>query len=75
MAERIDARGLSCPQPVILMRKALENAGGGEVIVEVDTMTHVQNCSRAAEQLGWDVDHQKQGEVYELKLTKRVAIP
>jgi TusA-related sulfurtransferase len=70
MAENVDARGLSCPQPVILTRNALEKAGSGVVIVQVDTMTQVQNCSRTAEKLGWQASYQEKGEVYELKLTK-----
>jgi TusA-related sulfurtransferase len=32
MAEYVDARGLSCPQPVILTRSALDKAGSGEVV-------------------------------------------
>ena len=71
MAEKIDARGLSCPQPVILTRSALEKAGTGEVIVQVDTMTQVQNCSRAAEKLGWQTSCEEKGGAYELRLTKR----
>ena len=70
MAENVDARGLSCPQPVILTRKALREAGSGEVVVQVDTMTQVQNCSRAAENLGWQANCEEKGDVYELKLTK-----
>ena len=70
MPENIDARGLSCPQPVILTRNAHEKAGSGEVIIRVDTMTQVQNCSRAAGRLGWQASYEEKGEVYELKLTK-----
>lgn len=70
MATSIDARGLSCPQPVILIRKALQESEGGEVVVLVDTVTQVYNCTRAAEKLGWRVDcHQKQ-DVYELTFRK-----
>ena len=70
MAENVDARGLSCPQPVVLTRSTLQKAGSGEVIVQVDTMTQVQNCSRAAEKLGWQASYEEKGDVYELKLTK-----
>ena len=70
MPENIDARGLSCPQPVILTRNALEKAGSGEVVIRVDTMTQVHNCSRAAGRLGWQASYEEKGEVYELKLTK-----
>jgi tRNA 2-thiouridine synthesizing protein A len=70
MAETVDARGLSCPQPAILTRKALQEAGGGEVVVMVDTMTQVHNCSRAAESLGWEVSFEERGDLFELRLTK-----
>jgi len=70
MAETVDARGLSCPQPVILTRSALQKAGSGEVVVQVDTVTQVQNCYRAAEKLGWQVSHEEKGDIYKLKFTK-----
>ena len=70
MAVNVDARGLSCPQPVILTRKALQEAGGGEVVVLVDSMTQVYNCTRAAEKLGWQATYEEQGEVFALTLRK-----
>ena len=66
MAENVDARGLSCPQPVILTRAALQETGGGEVVVLVDTMTQVHNCTRAAEKLGWKGTYEEKDEVFEL---------
>jgi len=73
MPENVDARGLSCPQPVILTRKALLGLGNGEVVVLVDTMTQVHNCSRAAEKLGWRVSCEEQDGGYELRFTKQPA--
>jgi tRNA 2-thiouridine synthesizing protein A len=70
MAETVDARGLSCPQPVILTRNALQKTSGGEVIVVVDTMTQVHNCTRVAEKLGWQVSYEEKGDVFELTLRK-----
>ncbi len=70
MATNVDARGLSCPQPVILTRKALQESGGGEITVLVDTMAQVHNCTRAAEKLGWEASCQEQGDVFELTLRK-----
>lgn len=71
MAIEVDARGLSCPQPVILTRKALQEAGAGEVVVLVDTMTQVYNCTRAAEKLGWQVTCAEKGDVFELTLRRQ----
>jgi tRNA 2-thiouridine synthesizing protein A len=70
MAESVDACGLSCPQPVILTRKAILESGGDEVVVLVDTMTQVHNCSRAAKKLGWQASYKEKGDVFELTLRK-----
>jgi tRNA 2-thiouridine synthesizing protein A len=69
MAAPVDARGLSCPQPVMLTRKALAEARG-EVVVLLDSMTQVQNCTRAAEKLGWQATCAEKGAEFELTLRK-----
>ena len=57
----IDARGLACPQPVVLTKKALEKAGRVTVIVDNETAT--QNVSRLAKSLGCQISvEQKDGE-------------
>lgn len=48
--ETIDARGLACPQPVVLTKKALEK--NDSVIVIVDNETAKENVSRLAEKSG-----------------------
>jgi tRNA 2-thiouridine synthesizing protein A len=53
MSETIDARGLSCPQPVILTRGKIKELSGGEIIVLVDNETAKENVIRAAEKRGW----------------------
>lgn len=40
----VDTRGLSCPEPVILVKKALENKGRIEVLL--DNRTSVENVTR-----------------------------
>ncbi len=44
---KIDARGLSCPQPVILVQKALK-AGKEKLEVLVDTVVAKENILRTA---------------------------
>ncbi len=68
--ERIDARGLSCPQPALLTKQALKDAGRGEITVLVDTMTQVQNCVRTAEKLGWQANYEENEGTYEIILHK-----
>lgn len=51
MATVVDARGLSCPQPVIETRKAIA-AGDFPIEVLVDTVTSRENVRRACEKAG-----------------------
>lgn len=48
--ERVDARGKSCPLPVIETKKVLENMKEGTVEVLVDNAIAVQNLCKMAEQ-------------------------
>ena len=69
MAKTVDARGLSCPQPVILAKKAI---GEGQFPIEVwvDTVTSRENVRRAAEKAGCHVSVQQQGDEFKLTLSK-----
>ena len=66
----IDACGLSCPQPVMLVRQAIRDSAGGQVVVLLDSMTQVENCTRAAKQLGWTAMANQKGDVFELTIRK-----
>jgi tRNA 2-thiouridine synthesizing protein A len=67
----VDARGLSCPIPAILVRWTLLEAGSGTVEVQVDNGTSCENVARLAEREGWQVAIQEQsGGVYQLVLTR-----
>jgi tRNA 2-thiouridine synthesizing protein A len=70
MNERIDARGLSCPQPVVLTKKAIDRLGKGTIEILVDTVTSKENVSRLARSAGYEVNvEEKEGE-FLLKLVK-----
>ncbi len=58
----IDARGLSCPQPVMLAHQAIQKLDKGEVEVLVDSDTARENVSRLAKNSGWTVTIDKQPE-------------
>lgn len=49
----VDARGLSCPQPVLETKAALEKSTGDCMEILVDTVTSRENVSRFARSRGW----------------------
>ncbi len=52
MNKELDARGLACPQPVIMAKKALDGMEEGGITIAVDNETAVENLSRLAESMG-----------------------
>jgi len=69
MAKTVDARGFSCPQPVIMTRKAIKG-GAFPIEVLVETVTSRENVRRAAEKLGCTVQVEETGNEFTLTLTK-----
>jgi TusA-related sulfurtransferase len=69
MTHTVDARGLSCPQPVILARNAIQ-AGNFPIEVLVETVTSRENVRRAAEKLGCAVQVEDLEDEFKLTLTK-----
>ncbi len=67
---KVDARGLSCPQPVLETKRAIERAQGGELTVLVDTATSRENVKRFAEHAGWQVETASVEDYYEVRLKK-----
>ncbi len=49
----IDARGLSCPQPLLMVYPHLQGAESIDVLV--DNATSQENISRAARKNGWNI--------------------
>jgi len=70
MSEQLDARGLSCPQPVILTEKMIEQLKKGKLEVLVDTDTAKENISRLARKKGWDIEIVPEGKEYRMLLNK-----
>jgi TusA-related sulfurtransferase len=54
----IDARGLSCPQPLLMVYPHLQGAENIDVLV--DNATSQENISRAAGKNGWNVTVKKE---------------
>ena len=71
MSKTVDARGLSCPQPVLMTMDEMKASGKGQITILVDTDTSKENVSRAAQSQGWQVeDVQEEGEGYRISIKK-----
>ena len=67
----VDARGLSCPQPVLRTREALAGRTGGSVEILGDTVTSRENVSRFARNQGWQCRSEEQeGGTYRVIVTR-----
>ena len=67
----VDARGLSCPQPVLLAQAAIKNMEHGVIRVLADSGTARDNITRVAQKSGWTADIQDQPDgVIQITLTR-----
>lgn len=55
MSDVVDTRGLSCPQPVLLVMSRIKGLERGELQVIVDNEVSRENVSRAARSQGWEI--------------------
>lgn len=71
MPKIVDARGLTCPQPVILVKKEMEKFGSDSLTIIVDNEGACENITRMAKHMGWEVSvEDKKGE-YFLLISKK----
>jgi TusA-related sulfurtransferase len=71
MSKIVDARGLSCPQPVLLTLNEMKKTEQGEIVVLVDTDTSKENVSRAATSKGWNLRNvELEGTGYRISISK-----
>ena len=66
----LDARGYSCPEPVIMVRKELQHSPK-ECQVMVDNHVAVENITRFAMHEGYEVTVTEQGPDFVLHITKK----
>lgn len=67
----IDARGLSCPMPVVMVQNEVKKSSPDELKVQVDSMVCVENITRFANTKKYDVEVEKQDGEFTLTLKKR----
>ncbi len=71
MSTIVDARGLSCPQPVLMIIDEINRMNKGEIEVLVDTDASKENVNRAAAGKGWRIKETlEEGEGYRIILNK-----
>jgi TusA-related sulfurtransferase len=71
MSAIVDAKGLSCPQPVLLTMNEMKKLQKGEIVIFVDTDTSKENVSRAAISQGWTVKVvEQEGTGYRITIVK-----
>lgn len=66
----VDARGLSCPMPVVMVQKEVNKNSPAELTVLVDNQCAVENVSRFAGSQGYKVSVKADGDDFALTLAK-----
>lgn len=70
MTKEIDARGLSCPMPVTLVKKAID-AGESEIHVRLNEPCPADNVKRLATNFGYEIEVVEEGNEIVLRLIKK----
>lgn len=66
----IDARGYSCPMPVVMVQNEVKKNAPATLEVMVDSRTCVENVTRFAQSKGYAVSCAAEGEDFRLTLKK-----
>ncbi len=66
----IDARGLSCPLPVVMVQKAVKEGHPDSLEIRVDAQVCVENVTRYAQSQGYNVAVKEEDEEFLMTLTK-----
>lgn len=64
----VDARGFSCPIPVVKTKKAMDQNPGESIAVRVESEVSKENVSRLAQSQGYTVKIEKSQDGYQLLL-------
>ncbi|HRY12017.1 MAG TPA: sulfurtransferase-like selenium metabolism protein YedF [Syntrophomonadaceae bacterium] len=75
MKQTIDARGLNCPEPVIMTKKALDSQDVSEVLAIVDNRAALENISRLVKTMNLGSMVEEQDGLFYINITKEEAIP
>ena len=65
MSEIVDARGLNCPQPVILTKRVMDKGEVERLVTIVDQTAALENVTKLARSQGYEVEvEDKEGDYY-----------
>lgn len=70
MSIEVDARGRSCPEPVIMTKKALKENPGENIEVVVDANVAVENITRFSESMGCSVKVKERAEDFLIEISR-----
>lgn len=69
--QTIDARGLSCPQPVLMTAEGFKaNESEKEFVILVDDFAPLENVTRYAKNHGFSVSHEEKEDYTEIHCTR-----
>ncbi len=66
---KIDTSGMSCPQPVLMVKKALDESPEGIDII-VDNNTAKENVNRFIKNAGYSVSIKEEGDLFLIEARK-----
>jgi len=74
MSNQVDARGLSCPKPVIATKKILDQLRHGSVTTIVDNEIALENVTKLAQNMAFNVDVEEIEGNYYINIHKGMEI-
>ena len=69
MTKIVDARGLNCPQPVILTKRVMDENSGEEILTMVDNSSALENVSKLAVSQDYTFTVESQGTEYHIHMS------
>ena len=63
----LNACGISCPEPLLMLKKALKTET--ELTLLVDSKNAFNNCKEFAEKQGFTVETERENDTYKMRIT------
>jgi selenium metabolism protein YedF len=71
--KEIDCRGMTCPQPVVTTKQALDQLKENELVVIVDNPSSSENVERFARSQGCSVEVERKGQEFYVRIEKGIT--